>query len=760
MALNLNRPKIARNIVLTAMICALLGVINFFLPLTLALNTLQTKIRTKPVSGDVVIVGIDAATIDEIGRWPWTRDVQAKLLQKIDGYYPKEVYIDLGYSGKTDAVADRALSETLNGLKTPVTVAAFGAKSDDGVVEIVYSHPAAIGNAASGTVYTPSLFGFVWSFPIAVDTNRGLIRSFSASIAKLHTSSEDTFRIDYSFDPSSVTIIAAKEIFSGNVPPEKLRGKVVIIGVTDLDQRDYHFMPGWGSRAGVLFHVLGAETLKAGVPTDLGWLPFFLFALVIGAAHLTSKGLRYYAVLALSGVVGILAVSSWFTTMHLVNDPFPAVAFMVSVAIYVGRQKRALMRSQRDEQTGFADMTGYHVKEVTSNALIVGAKVERAYMRLGQILAGDDAKIMREVGRRLSTVIDERQLTHNTAEQFLWEMPMFNSRDIAEHLDGLRRLFSAPIIIDNRTIDVDIFFGVDRDVNASVKTRTARALEASVLARDSNATLKIATSSSFEAHLTKNFGSEFEAAIANGEVDIVLEAQHALAGGRIASAEATLLWQHPSYGELRGSKILDLAKVSGQLVKVILYLCDRAGDAAQQINSILPGFTISVEAGIDVIVDEKFQKWMDSAKKQSKFYPSNIVVTVADIQRHIGNHGCKPAIGRIKDGGFRLGISNFGETNADIDLIRQFDPDEIFFSERFYEELFGTTSSRLFADAALRIARVANIKTTAQGVNDRSVLVEMTQRGCERAQGKILSNYMNIKEFITNIGIEKARKTG
>ena len=35
----------------------------------------------------VVIVDIDEKSIAEVGRWPWSRDVVAKLIEKLDNKY-------------------------------------------------------------------------------------------------------------------------------------------------------------------------------------------------------------------------------------------------------------------------------------------------------------------------------------------------------------------------------------------------------------------------------------------------------------------------------------------------------------------------------------------------------------------------------------------------------------------------------------------------------------------------------------------------
>ena len=186
------------------------------------------------------------------------------------------------------------------------------------------------------------------------------------------------------------------------------------------------------------------------------------------------------------------------------------------------------MRSQRHAATGFFNMTGYLVEEVVSNALFIGATLMRAETRLGYVRQEDEIAIMKQVGHRLSTVIDEQQLTHNDHQQFLWEMPSISTSKLAEHLDGLRQLFAEPLLINGRKIDIDIYFGVDRNVNKNIKSRMESALAASIDASVSQSSFTIATTADFYNVLQPQFASEFATAMHNGDLELVLEAQQVL----------------------------------------------------------------------------------------------------------------------------------------------------------------------------------------------------------------------------------------
>lgn len=748
MALNLNKAKIGRKLLLFAAICGALGAADFSRPVSLFLYTLQTKAATKPVSGDIVVVGIDSLSINTVGRWPWPRDKQAELLKKIDGYGPKAVYVDIGYQGKTTPKADSSLRSAFETMTAPTKVIALATERNDRSVRSIYSHTAVVGSTKSVTAYTPDLFGYVWEMPTRIGTDIGSLQSVAASIAELNDPQPTAFRIDLGYDPNSIPVFSAKNILEQSIDQNKLKGKIVILGVTDETQKDIHSMPGWGKQAGVLFHVIGAETLKDGIPKERGWLLFLAFAVAICAFHLSSLGLKYSQHITWTGTIGILSASTWFTTLHIGNDPLPALALLGSTAFYVARQKAALIRSQRNVETGFSDMTGYMVEEVVSNALFVGATLYRAETRLGYALPEDEMKIMKEVGRRLSTLIDERQLTHNENQQFLWEMPSIATSKLAEHLEGLRQLFAEPLVIDGRKIDVDIYFGVDRNINNNIKSRMESALEASVEASKSQSAFKIATTADFEAHLRSQFAAELETAIVNGDIELMFEAQKNLANDLVESAGVSIKWTHPAHGQIATAELFALARESGNLQKLTEFLCEQAIADAGRLAKQRPGFAVSFKISMDMILISNFGTKMLAIAEKAQCQLNSIIFDLVDVHKYKYNDRAQRAFSNLQNQGFRVGIGDFGMTDADIDLLRIFRPNEIFLIKSFSTELLGSTSNQIFADSALRIARADNVVTNADGIDDRDVLLALRRRGCDRGKGKIIAMPLNFKDFM------------
>lgn len=64
-------------------------------------------------SDDVVLIAIDDRSIDKIGRWPWKRDIIAKLLDKINEYGPKTIALDMVFSENTEESDDKLLGDVI-----------------------------------------------------------------------------------------------------------------------------------------------------------------------------------------------------------------------------------------------------------------------------------------------------------------------------------------------------------------------------------------------------------------------------------------------------------------------------------------------------------------------------------------------------------------------------------------------------------------------------------------------------------------------
>ena len=108
-----------------------------------ALTDLRFAWQSRQASGDIVVVAIDAPSIEKIGVWPWPRRLHADLLRRLESADVKDVVFDVDFSTPSDAASDQAFVEALQAAGGSVVLPSF-------------KQPAADGGTATGRAYQSS----------------------------------------------------------------------------------------------------------------------------------------------------------------------------------------------------------------------------------------------------------------------------------------------------------------------------------------------------------------------------------------------------------------------------------------------------------------------------------------------------------------------------------------------------------------------------------------------------------------------------
>lgn len=109
----------------------LLGILVAFTAYQQAFPALQqldyrmkdTRFRIRgamPADPAVVVIAIDHASIKELGRWPWSREITGKLIENLAFYGARVTALDIVFSETQDVATDRALAASITNAKNVV----------------------------------------------------------------------------------------------------------------------------------------------------------------------------------------------------------------------------------------------------------------------------------------------------------------------------------------------------------------------------------------------------------------------------------------------------------------------------------------------------------------------------------------------------------------------------------------------------------------------------------------------------------------
>ena len=260
------------------------------------------------------------------------------------------------------------------------------------------------------------------------------------------------------------------------MPLQELAGKEVLVGTDSDVVGDRYFIPGYGRAGGVYVHAIGAETLKAGTPIDLGWVPAFLFGLAAAALASTRKRLAHrYLIFAATGAA-LLVVPIALEVPARVRRHHPGI---VRAPHRWRRPRLAPASGSRglvNPISNLPNLNALRVNREGRNQALIAARILNYEEIVATLPPNSERQLIEQIVSRLSVGAPDRTLYQGDGGIFAWfEDPR---APFGNHLDALYSLFRNPARVAGLSIDLSIAFGVEVGSGRSLPNRLASALVA------------------------------------------------------------------------------------------------------------------------------------------------------------------------------------------------------------------------------------------------------------------------------------------
>ena len=238
-------------------------------PMELRLLDLRAALTRHDVDSDVVLVEIDAQSLQRLHSWPWPRRYHARLLDTLRGAGVKDIFYDVDFSAESDPEDDERLAAAL---------ASYGR---DRIMLPAFVQPGSSLEKGKLVVSTPlpelRRHGSLVSVNLHPD-NDGLVRRMTASwrmgdqtvvlagarMAGLRDYPKTAVQVDYGIRPESIRRISFADILAGDFDPGQLRNKHIIVGATAIELGDRLPVPVYRSLPGAVVQALAYLTLREG----------------------------------------------------------------------------------------------------------------------------------------------------------------------------------------------------------------------------------------------------------------------------------------------------------------------------------------------------------------------------------------------------------------------------------------------------------------------------------------------------------------
>lgn len=220
--------------------------------------------QTRQATGDIVVVAIDAPSIDKIGVWPWPRQLYAELLRQLQNADVQDIALDVDFSTPSDATSDKNFADALQSAGGSVVLPSFQQPGTDRTTLHInrplpqfadHSWPALV-NVEVGSD------GLVRRYPFGEKLDGKFVPSMAAVLAGQYAEHRAPFLIDFSIRTAGIPKVSFVDVLQGDQATlQRLKGKKVIIGGTALELGDRFSVPNGDIVSGPVVQTLAAESL-------------------------------------------------------------------------------------------------------------------------------------------------------------------------------------------------------------------------------------------------------------------------------------------------------------------------------------------------------------------------------------------------------------------------------------------------------------------------------------------------------------------
>ncbi|HUP67775.1 MAG TPA: EAL domain-containing protein [Sphingomicrobium sp.] len=708
-------------------------------------------------SGEIVVLTIDDKALREIGNWPWARRTDAELVDRLTADGARRIFFDVNFSFVSNLADDRAFAESIE-RSGRVTLFArpksgpTGEVGNDSLLPLpMFAKSANLGAASFYYNYQNA----VWQVPYAAIVSNGQIPSFAAALANQKGNANQSFRVDYSVDPRTIPSYSAGDVLRGTVGASELAGKDVIIGVGTDVIGDSYFIPGYGKSFGVQVHAIAAETLKNGRPRDFGWLPSFIFAMVVAALATTRKRALHRGLIVAGSLVALFGGPGLLEANLVFADVTPGIFVLLVISGVLG-WRRYRSRGWVNNITNLPNLNALRANSSGKSQALIAARVMNYEEILATLPPNSERQLADQIVSRLKVGCPERTLYQGDGGIFAWfDDP---KRAFGNHLEALYALFRTPARIAGLSIDLTIAFGVEVGSGRSVASRLASALVGAEEAAHDGLKWKYYDPGTLEdASWKLSMLSQLDEAIDRGEVWVAYQPKLDLATRRIIGAEALARWTHAEKGPIAATEFVAAAEQHNRIGKLTDYVLEKAVAAAAEINKHGAEFDVAVNLSARLLTDKGFTLRLSALLARHGLSPRHLTLELTETAALAGSGEGLEMITRLRDIGVRIAIDDYGTGLSTLDYLKKIPANEIKIDQSFVKGIVDNRSDRVMVQSTIGLAHSLDRKVVAEGVEHRDILDVLVTMGCDIAQGYAVGRPMSLEALTKRLSSDRKR---
>ncbi len=375
---------------------------------------------------------------------------------------------------------------------------------------------------------------------------------------------------------------------------------------------------------------------------------------------------------------------------------------------------------------------------------LIAIDIDRFKQINGSVGLSVGDSILLTLGRRLARLIKPQDtLARISGDQFGLLIVSEQDPEAAMALaDGLRRTIATPITFADREISLTASLGVvfhDPNLHAKRDDMMKDAEIAMAHAKRSGGNRIEVFRPAMRAQRSDrlSLANDMKRGLENGEFRVLFQPIVRLEDRTVAGFEALVRWDHPRLGRLGPAEFIPIAEETGAIVPLGIFVLERTARelaAWQQALDIDPPIFASVNVSSRQLMRHDLLHDVKAVLTRSGVLRGTLKLELTESLVMQNPEFSAQMLQRIRELGAGLSLDDFGTGYSSLSYLQRFPFDTIKIDQSFVRQN-GKGARPVILRSIVTLAHDLGMDVVAEGAESESDAIELSQLGCEFAQG-------------------------
>ena len=236
-------------------------------------------------------------------------------------------------------------------------------------------------------------------------------------------------------------------------------------------------------------------------------------------------------------------------------------------------------------------------------------------------------------------------------------------------------------------------------------------------------------------------------AVAGDEIVVSYQPMLDLLTGDVPAVEALVRWRHPSAGLLAPSSFMRVAEQTNLITPLTHRVIDLSLAQLSEWRAVGLDIAVAVNISPRVLVDPSFTEHVVAALLRAGIPPSSLKLEVTEGTLMSDPVLARTVLQELHQLGIQSSIDDFGTGYSSLAYLADLPVSEVKIDRSFVARMANGSGERIIVNSTIDLAHHLGLRAVAEGVEDRSLLIELGALGCDAAQGFAISTPLSGSEL-------------